>query len=91
MGVAPTLAMGPLADVSISNLACNISNSIVYANFGAFSFIKMCTIDQLIRSTIHKLFGTQIIRPLARFYSYDYDLRKTNYIFKWLYFKEIER
>ena len=23
---------------------------------------------------------TQIIRPLARFYSYDYDLRKTNYI-----------
>ena len=34
---------------------------------------------------------TQIIRPLARFYSYDYDLRKTNYIFKWLYFKEIER
>ena len=25
---------------------------------------------------------TQIIRPLARFYSYDYDLRKTNYIFK---------
>ena len=34
---------------------------------------------------------TQIIRPLARFYSYDYDLRKTNYIFKWSYFKEIER
>ena len=25
---------------------------------------------------------TQIIRPLAHFYSYDYDLRKTNYIFK---------
>ena len=25
---------------------------------------------------------TQIIRPLARSYSYDYDLRKTNYIFK---------
>ena len=25
---------------------------------------------------------SQIIRPLARFYSYDYDLRKTNYIFK---------
>ena len=25
---------------------------------------------------------TQIIRSLARFYSYDYDLRKTNYIFK---------
>ena len=25
---------------------------------------------------------TQIIRPLARFYSYDYDLRKMNYIFK---------
>ena len=24
---------------------------------------------------------TQIIRPLTRFYSYDYDLRKTNYIF----------
>ena len=34
---------------------------------------------------------TQIIRPLARFYSCDYDLRKMNYIFKWLYFKEIER
>ena len=34
---------------------------------------------------------TQIIRPLARFYSYDYDLRKANYIFKRLYFKEIER
>ena len=25
---------------------------------------------------------TQIIRPLVRFYSYDYDLHKTNYIFK---------
>ena len=25
---------------------------------------------------------TQIIRPLARFYTYDYDLRKANYIFK---------
>ena len=25
---------------------------------------------------------TQIIRTLARFYSYDYGLRKTNYIFK---------
>ena len=25
---------------------------------------------------------TQIIRPLARFYSDDYDLRKTNYIIK---------
>ena len=25
---------------------------------------------------------TQIIRPLVRFYSYDYDLRKPNYIFK---------
>ena len=25
---------------------------------------------------------TQIIRPLARLYSYDYDLRKTNYIFE---------
>ena len=34
---------------------------------------------------------TQIIRPLARFYSYDYDLRKRNNILKWLYFKEIER
>ena len=34
---------------------------------------------------------TQIIRPLARFYSYDYDLRKTNNILKWLHFKEIER
>ena len=25
---------------------------------------------------------TQIMRPLARFYSYDYDLRKTNNILK---------
>ena len=40
---------------------------------------------------IHIQSCTQIIRPLARFYSYDYDLRKTNYIFKCLYFKEIER
>ena len=41
MGVAPTVAMGPLADGSISNLACNISNYLC-TNFGAF--IKKCSI-----------------------------------------------
>ena len=49
MGVAPTVAMGQLADVSISILARSISNYLC-TNFGAF--IKKCTIDQLIRSTI---------------------------------------
>ena len=34
---------------------------------------------------------TNYSSTLSRFYSYDYDLRKMNYIFKWLYFKEIER
>ena len=48
MGVAPTVAMGRLADGSISNFACNISNYLC-TNFGAF--IKKCTIDQLSRST----------------------------------------
>ena len=52
MGVAPTVAVGPLADRSISNFACNISNYLC-TNFGAF--IKKCTIDQLIRSTIMNL------------------------------------
>ena len=33
-------------------------------------------------NTINIQSYTQIIRLLARFYSYDYDLRKTNYIFK---------
>ena len=41
MGVAPTVAMGPLADGSISNFACNISNYLC-TDFGAF--IKKCTI-----------------------------------------------
>ena len=41
MGVAPTVAMGPLADGFISNLAYNISNYFC-TNFGAF--IKKCTI-----------------------------------------------
>ena len=41
MGVAPTVAMGPLADGSISNFACDISNYL-RTNFGAF--IKNCTI-----------------------------------------------
>ena len=50
MGVAPTVAIGPLADGSISNLACSIPNYLC-TNFGAF--IKKCTIDQLIRSIIH--------------------------------------
>ena len=51
MGVAPTVAMGQLADGSISILACSISNYLCI-NFGAF--IKKSTIDddQLIRSTI---------------------------------------
>ena len=49
MGVAPTVAMGQLADVSNSILACSMSNYLC-TNFGAF--IKKCTIDQLIRSTI---------------------------------------
>ena len=39
MGVAPTVAMGPLADGSISNFTCNISNYLC-TNFGAF--IKKC-------------------------------------------------
>ena len=47
--MAPTVSMGPLADGSISNLACSIPNYRC-TNFGAF--IKMCTIDQLICSTI---------------------------------------
>ena len=41
MGVAPTVAMGLLADGSISNFACNISNYLC-TNFGAT--IKKCTI-----------------------------------------------
>ena len=49
MGVAPTVAMGPLTDGSISSLAFSISNYLC-TNFGAF--IKKCTSDQLIRSTI---------------------------------------
>ena len=49
MGVAATVAMGPLANGSISNLACSIRNYLC-TNFGAF--IEKCTIDQLIRSTI---------------------------------------
>ena len=54
MGVAPSVAMGPLADGSISNFACNISKYLC-TNFGAF--IKKCTIDQLIRSTIIQYFN----------------------------------
>ena len=49
MDVAPTVAMGQLADGSISILVCSMSNYLC-ANFGAF--IKKCTIDQLIRSTM---------------------------------------
>ena len=49
MGVAPTVAMGQLADGSISILACSISTYLC-TNFGAF--IIKYTIDQLIRSTI---------------------------------------
>ena len=47
--MAPTVAMGPLANGSISNLARSIPNYLC-TNSGAF--IKKCTIDQLIRSTI---------------------------------------
>ena len=47
--MAPTVAMGQLADGSISILPCSISNYLC-TNFG--TFIKKCTIDQLIRSTI---------------------------------------
>ena len=50
MDVALMQAMGPFADGFISNFACNISNHLC-TNFGAF--IKNCTIDQLIRSTIY--------------------------------------
>ena len=49
MGVTSTVIMGPLANGSISNLACSIPNYLS-TNFG--TFIKKCTIDQLIRSTI---------------------------------------
>ena len=54
MGVACTVAMGPLANGSISNLACSIPNYLC-TNFGAF--IKKCTINQLIRSTIRDFSG----------------------------------
>ena len=50
MGVALMHAMGPFADGSISNFACNISNYLC-TNFAAF--IKNCTMDHLSRSTIH--------------------------------------
>ena len=49
MGVTPTVPMGPLANVSTSNLAYNIIKYLCI-NFGAF--VKKCTIDQLIRSTM---------------------------------------
>ena len=49
MGMAPRAPMWKLANVSTSNLANNIPNYLC-TNFGAF--IKKCTIDQLIRSTI---------------------------------------
>ena len=39
--MAPTVAMGQLADGSICSFACNISNYLC-TNFGAF--IKKCTI-----------------------------------------------
>ena len=52
MGVAPTAPMGSLANTSTFNLANNISKYL-RTNFGAF--IKKCTIDQLIRSTIKEL------------------------------------
>ena len=56
-GVASTVAMGPLADGSISNLACSIPNYLC-TNFDAF--IKKCIIkvhnqkvhNRIIRSTI---------------------------------------
>ena len=47
--MAPTVAMGQLADGSMYILACSISKYLC-TNFGAV--IKKCTIDQLIRSTI---------------------------------------
>ena len=56
MGVAPTVAMGSLANGSISNLAFNIPNYLC-TNIGAF--IKKCTIDQLIRSTIRDFLGNK--------------------------------
>ena len=56
MGVVPTVAMGPLANVSISNFACNISNYLC-TNFGAF--IKKYTIDQFIRPAIRDFFGNK--------------------------------
>ena len=58
MDVAPTVAMGPLADGSISNFARNISKYLC-TNFGAF--IKKCSIDQLIRSTIGRYNNYTII------------------------------
>ena len=63
MGVAPTVAMGPLADGSISNFACSISNYLC-TNFGAF--IKKCTIDQLIRSTIQQILMDSVITYIWR-------------------------
>ena len=51
MGVAPFVAMELLADGSICNLAFTISiPNYLCTNFGVF--IKKCTIDQLIHSTI---------------------------------------
>ena len=57
MGVTPTAPMGPLGNVSTSNLAYNIPNYLCN-NFGAF--IKKCTIDQLIRSTICRFAAVEV-------------------------------
>ena len=63
MGVTSTVIMGPLANGSISSIACSIPNYLS-TNFGTFN--KKCTIDQLIRSTIrvfvsNKNFGIGLV------------------------------
>ena len=65
----------------ISGQKCLPEAELVAGKFGSPALVTMYNVQS----------STQIIRPLARFYSYDYDLHKTNYIFKWLFFKEIER
>ena len=70
---------------------------LLYNHNSMFIFLFALFIVKIFMLWLPKISGpstvvhTQIIRPLARFYSYDYDLRKTNYIFKWFYFKEIKR
>ena len=61
-----------------------IKDSIVIGcAFNQSGKVTICALDSILRPEYRYIQScTEIIRPLARFYSYDYDLRKTNYIFK---------